>query len=196
MTDIESDAAKKRQLVEAEYFVPSEASLALADLVVSLRPWRDERRVASALRSWANSYSGEGSLDPGLADGAGAIAQQMRELGGLVEPPDDGPMLSMTFGMMRNVAAGRDPTEYDSLGDHVVGFPARTLRRYKQRAREAEENALRLFLAAFQYDLDVAALVHGGRSAAAARRWLERHPGQHAKDAPPPRRGHASIGDV
>jgi hypothetical protein len=117
-----------RQLVEAEHFVPSEGSLALADLVVSLRPWRDERRVSSALRSWANRYSGEGSLDPGLADGAGAVAQQMRALGDLREPPDDGPMLSITFGMLQNVALGRDPTEHDVLGDHVVGIPTRQRR--------------------------------------------------------------------
>jgi len=39
-----------------------------------------------------------------------------------------------------------------------------------------------------QYELDLAALVRGGRKLAATRRWLERHPGMHAKDAPPPRR--------
>jgi hypothetical protein len=195
MTDPESDAAKMRQLVEAEHFVPGEGSLALADLVVSLRPWRDEQRVSSALRSWATRYSGEGSLDPGLADGAGAIAQHMRALGGLLEPLDDGSMLSITFAMLQNVARGRDPTEQDLLVDHVVGIPARTLRRYKQRARESGENPLHLFLVALQYDLDVAGLVRGGRSPGAARRWLQRHPGQHAKDASPPRRGPPSLGN-
>jgi hypothetical protein len=50
-------------------------------------------------------------------------------------------------------------------------------------------------MVALQYDLDVAGLVRGGRSPSAARRWLERHPDQHAKDAPPPRRGLASLGN-
>jgi hypothetical protein len=100
-------------------------------------------------------------------------------------------MLGIVFHMMRNVAMRRAPTEYDLLGDIVRGVPDRTLRRYRQRVREAGGNpgveALGDFMESLQYDLDLAELVRTGRSRAAARRWLQRHPGSHAKDAPPPR---------
>lgn len=181
-----------RQLVDEAGFVPSDAALAVAELIVSLSPWTDEERVARGLRAWANEHWGEGALEPGLADGAGQVAEHLRLLGMLESPPTDSQMLGIAFHMLRNVAAGRGPTEYDSLGEHIVGLNPRTARRYKQRAREAGLNpgidALHMFLASFQYDLDYSALVRTGRTPAAARRWLERNPGKHAKDAPPPRR--------
>lgn len=181
-----------RQLVDDAGFVPSEPALALAELIVCLSPWKDEERVARGLRAWANEHWGAGALEPGLADGAGQVAEHMRCLGMLESPPSAGQMLGIAFHMLRNVAAGRGPTEYDSLGEHIVGLNPRTARRYKQRARDAGLNpgidALHLFLASFQYDLDYSALVRAGRMPGAARRWLERNPGKHAKDAPPPRK--------
>jgi hypothetical protein len=181
-----------RQLVDEAGFVPSEPALALAELIVSLSPCKDEEQVARGLRAWANEHWGEGALEPGLADGAGQVAEHMRLLGMLESPPTDSQMLGIAFHMLRNVAAGRGPTDYDLLGDHIVGFNPRTARRYKQRARAAGLNpgldALHQFMASFQYDLDVAALVRAGRTPAAARRWLERNPGKHARDAPAPRR--------
>lgn len=180
-----------RQLVDEAGFVPSSPMLALAHLIESLSPWTDEEQVSRLLRGWADDHWGDGTLEPGLADGAAQVAEQMRFLGSLPEPPSAGQMLGIAFHMMRNVAAGRGPTEYDSLGDHIVGINPRTTRRYRHRARHQGLNpgldALHLFMASLQYDLDVAALVRGGRTPGAARRWLERNPGKHAGDAPSPR---------
>lgn len=181
-----------RQVLESRSIKPSEAGIALGDIVVSTRPWQDEAKVARALRGWATRYWGEGSLDPGLADGAGSVAEQLRYLGLASPPPDDPSMIGITFHLLRNVARGRPATQYDMLGDHVFDVPSRTMRRYRERARAAGDSqgisALHLFLSALQFDLDVAALVQRGRTPGAARRWLERHPGEHAEDAPPPRR--------
>lgn len=181
-----------RQLVDEAGFVPSGAALALAELIVSLSPWKDEERVAHGLRAWANEHWGAGALEPGLADGAAEVAEHMRLLGDLESPPTADQMLGIAFYMLRNVAAERGPTEYDSLGEHIVGLNPRSARRYKQRARATGlipgTDAVHLVLASFQYDLDYSALVRAGRTPAAARRWLERNPGKHARDAPAPRR--------
>ena len=191
MGSTESDAAKMRHLVEDAQLVPNDAGLALADLVVSTRPWANERVVAVALRSWAERYTHAGTIDSGLQDGASDVAAEMRLIGRWADPPSNADMIGITFHMLHNVAVGRGATEYDLLRDHLVGVPERTLRRYRQRVRDAGGNVgvepLHDFMASLQYDIDVAALVHQGRTPAAARRWLERHPGKHAKDAPPPR---------
>lgn len=191
MTNHESTPDRMRQLVDDAGFVPSSTTLALAHLIESLSPWTDEKRVSRSLRGWANEHWSDGVLEPGLADGAAQVAEHMRLLGSLREPPSTGQMLGMAYHMMRNVAAGRGPTEYDTLDDHIVGINPRTARRYGHRARQAGLNpgldALHLFMASLQYDLDVAALVRGGRTPGAARRWLERNPGMHARDAPSPR---------
>jgi hypothetical protein len=93
--------------------------------------------------------------------------------------------------MLQNVGRARHAREYDTLGDHIKGVPERTLRRYRQLAREAGKDpgldALPIYFSSLQYRLDLYALINAGRTEAAARRWLERHPGKHASDASPPR---------
>lgn len=196
MTSTEARAAKMRQMIDAAGLVPSEGAFALARLVVSTRPWRDENLVASALRDHAGRYWPDGVLDKGLADGAGLVAEQMRAIS-LAGQVSDENMMGIMFGMLHNVARGRQAAAYDLLGDVVRGVPKRTIRRYKQRVREAGGNpgleALGAFLKSLQFDLDVAELVRRGRTPAAARRWLERHPTKHASDAPPPRAANAGT---
>jgi hypothetical protein len=184
-------AAKLRQIAFDAGLVPNEAATSLATAVATHRPWQKEDSFAAALRSWATWHWGEGSLDPGLADGAGEVAAELAIIGRATNPPTDSQAVGIVNLMLQNVALGRRPREYDTLRDHVKGVPARTLRRYRQLAREAGEDpgleALAIYLTRLQQRLDLDALVNGGRTEAAARRWLERHPGKHASDAPPAR---------
>jgi hypothetical protein len=196
MTDPSHALAKMRQAVEDAGMVPSEAALKLLGALIATRPWQDENRTARAIRDWADHHWGEGSLTPRQTDGAADVAGGLSELGRLAPPLTDAQILGAALFMLRNVARSRAPTEDDPLRDHVVGLPARTARRYRQHAREAGlhpgRGGLGLYVRDLQYDIDLAALVHGGRSVHAARRWLERHPHARAKDAPPPRPRRAS----
>jgi hypothetical protein len=184
-------AAKMRQVAFDAGIVPNETAVALAEVVLKHRPWRDENAFAADLRLWARKHWGHGSLEPRMADGASEVASELSVIGRASNPPTDAQALGMTNLMLRNVALGRGPRQYDTLRDHIRGVPARTLRRYRQQAREgggdAGVDALPIYFSNLQYRLDLDSLVLGGRSLAAARRWLQRHPGKHASDAPPAR---------
>jgi hypothetical protein len=188
---IDDVAAKMRQVAFDANMVPSEAAVSLAIAVIRHRPWRDEATFGAALRNWADEHWWEGALEPRLADGAAEVAAELAIIGRASNPPSDAEALGIVHLMLRNVSLGRGPREYDTLRDHIKGVPARTLRRYRQRARRAQRDpgldALPLFLESLQYRLDLGALVRGGRTEPAARRWLQRNPSRHASDAPPPR---------
>jgi len=94
-------------------------------------------------------------------------------------------IVTIALGMLGNVLHGRDPTDYDDLRRVIQGVPDRTMRHYRQLYGDAslEEYSG----GGLQHQLDVAALVHGGRTVTAARAWLRANPGKHATDAPPPR---------
>jgi hypothetical protein len=127
-----------------------------------------------------------------MADGAAEVAIELAVIGRAINSPTDAEAVGIVNLMLQNVALGRGAREYDTLRDHIRGVPARTLRRYRQIASEAGGDpgldALPIYFESLQYRLDLDGLVLAGRSPAAARRWLERHPGKHASDAPPPRR--------
>ena len=185
-------AAKLRQIAFDAGLVPNETATELASIVTQHRPWRDETAFAAALRGWANRRWTKGALEPRIADGAAEVAAEMAFIGRSLNPPTDAQAVGMVNLMLQNVALGRGPREYDTLRDHVKLVPARTLRRYRQQARESSRDpgtdALPIYFERLQYELDLAALVHGGRTVSAARRWLQRNPGKHAADAPPPRK--------
>jgi hypothetical protein len=91
--------------------------------------------------------------------------------------------------MIRDLVRGGAATDYgDPVFDHVQGpgSPSeRTRRRYRR--NWGSRGGGRWFEASFQHDVDVAALVNGGRSYGAALQWLRDHPEERANKAPPPR---------
>jgi len=149
----------------------------LANDLDPLRPWADRAAVRGVF---------EKRLGPGHTDAAEAVAVHLGRIGrarnlGEYSPLD---IAAIAFFMLQNVREGRDPVDYGPV--IPVTGPERTVRRWSR--EYPEEKVLRLL----QQDLDVAALVRGGRTPKAARRWLQLHPGQHAKDAPPPRKRRAA----
>jgi hypothetical protein len=181
--------AYARQVTSGRHTGGKNATNELAAILERLRPWTDRTAMERALRQWTQAHGW-----PDLHGREADVAQDLYRLGGEVTadgiwnaaPPDTETAAGITAFMLRNVAAGRGATEYDLLGDSVKGVPRRTIRHYRH--VHGGVKALGAFFASLQYDIDLAALVHGGRSEAAARRWLERHPELRAKDAPPPRR--------
>jgi hypothetical protein len=170
-------AAKVRQLTGPLSSWPywSDAAWdALVELLRETRPWTAEPAVAKHLEAWAAG-------DVGLPECLDVAA----ELAGIGRLPDQRAssataLAALTFDMLHNVQLRRPPWELGSLGD-VPSLPARTRRRHRaegiayHRQRTRRKRNLR-------------ELMQGGRSESAARRWLQRHPGQGPRDAPPPRR--------
>lgn len=184
-------AARLRQAVVDAGLVPNAAGLDLMEVLDRTRPWADEDEVAKALRRWSDRHWGTGALTPGDADSAAEVATHLAVMGRASNAPSDTQVVGIALHMLINVARGRGPTQSDLLADSVVGVPARTARRYRQLGRGSTDDpslaAFAQFMQNLQYDLDLAALVRGGRSVGAARRWLQRHPSLHARDAPAPR---------
>jgi hypothetical protein len=163
-------------------FLPSPAADPLVQRVEALRPWQDVAKVRRMLAAWSREYT-ETPIDELRTHD---VAEHLAQIGRSTDLPDPEGIAMATFLMIGNVVRGREAAEYDLLRDSVKGWPTRTLRHYHQ--MYGGIHALGRFLEhRVQYDLDLAALVRGGRRLAAARRWLERHPGMHAKDASPPR---------
>lgn len=165
-------------------FVPSPAADALVQRVEALLPWQDVAAVRRMLAAWSTEYTGS-SIDELRAHD---VAEHLALIGRSTDLPGADDAAAIAFFMLGNVARGREAAEYDLLRDTVKGWPARTLRHYRH-LHGGIDGLGRFLEHRVQYELDLAALVRGGRKVAAARRWLERHPGMHAKDAPPPRPG-------
>jgi len=179
-----------------------------------LRPWRDERLVALALQRWMQRPEPEmvlgRSRPPRLGERPAVDPTQLREVARHLRrvaaaEPSIGPnqAAGYAFGMVRNLLASRIATDYGDSFDVITseGPPSRTTRRRyvakaaAERTREKKLGRRSTVLGgevwirdSLQYDLDVAALVTGGRSVEAARQWLRDNRGKHAKDAPPARR--------
>lgn len=164
-------------------FVPSPGADALVQRLEALRPWQDVAAVRRMLAAWSSEYT-DTPVDELRAHD---VAEHLAQIGRSTTLPDPDDAAMTAFLMLTNVARGREAAEYDLLRDTVKGRPARTLRHYRQMYGGIDALG-RFFEHHVQYELDLAALVRGGRSLAATRRWLERHPRMHAKDAPPPRR--------
>lgn len=164
-----------------------------------LRPWANERMVALALREWMQSSLWDHDAETGERiplrlgdelerDAAAKIAAELHDIGQWAPELKPEQILGAIGFMLRNIVAGREATDYGD-GFEVVSGPGAPSARTRQRYASAHgSNAVWAWMReSLQYDLDLAGLVHGGRTKGAARRWLERHPGKHAKDAPPPR---------
>jgi hypothetical protein len=151
---------------------------AFHDSLNRLRPWQEEAATAAVLTFIADNRLRAGHYRE--------VASYLRQIG-RSDPELRAQQAAGIAGfMLGNLAAGREATDYGGGWDHVVGpddepLVPRTTRRHYQDVWHWLRESL-------QYDLDLAALVNGGRSKVAARRWLERHPGKHAKDAPRPRK--------
>ena len=160
--------------------MPGPAFDALCEAMLATRPWTDEEATARRLRAWAETYLKTGSLNPGDADGAAEVAAELHVLAQR-EELDDGSAVGATFFMVHNVSLGRPAGREDRVKDtfHGDGIPARSMRQYRSQPDGWDRVKRRI-----QRELDIAGLMRGGRSEAAARRWLQRNPDKHARDAP------------
>ena len=161
------------------------ADRCLRDALEKLRPWTDEVAVTIALQAWWDGHYGR-PMRGDVADVAAALG----EIGAHWIPlPDAESVTGMTAFSLVKVYKGRKPDDNDMLREVVKGIPASTTRRYRQRFGE---EAFHEYMRHMQYGIDRYQLVKAGRTKAAARRWLERNPGKHFPDAPPPRRPRGS----
>ena len=177
MTPAENDPAKMRH--RRHWTDGGAAILVLEDGLEALRPWTDTAAVASLLQAWLDQVSGR-RVEGGREHD---VAQELRRLGHWEAQLDSESVGGIAFHMLRNVLNRRAPTNYGL--DEVIGLPERTKRRYVEKYGVGAVGAV---LRRLQYEIDLATLVAGGRSAATARRWLARHPGERPSTASPPRR--------
>jgi hypothetical protein len=173
-----------REVVEG--FIPGRAMDELVAIVRDCRPWQAEVAVADAFVAWSVRHGPAPLPKLGAIDIAGCLAGLGRlDLRLNPEIRDDTFVVGIVWYWMANVVRGRGPLEYDLLGDHIDGFPERTMRRWR---RQAGGISLQPAMVRIQRDQDLVGLVRKGYALDTARRWLQRHQGQHAADAPPPRR--------
>jgi hypothetical protein len=137
------------------------------------RPWSSEVEVARGLLRWAGD-----DVDKFVcAD----VAHWLAEIGRHDATGSDLVMALLTRDLLLTALRGWPLREFEWLYEFGAALPARTRRRHRTdgmgyvRSRARRERTLR-------------ALVLGGRTESAARRWMQRNPGKPAKDAPPPQR--------
>ena len=159
---------------------PSPAASALVAVLEAHRPWIDRHELARALAAWTRDYSRPALDELQVYD----VAEHLGGLGPAA-PSDPDELAAMAYFMLRNVAAGRGAAEYGDGFELVVGLSPRTIRYYRRRYGAAGYDQ---WLRRLQQDLGIGALAAAGRQPQAARAWLRRHPGEHAKDARPARR--------
>lgn len=179
-----------------------------------LRPWTDERAVSAVLLRWVIQRPANQATPAALR----SVSRHLRGIGRDHPSITPEQAAGTVLLMIRNIAARRAPTDYGDGFELIQGDAGpsdRTKGRY--RAAFGSDAGLAWLRDSLQQDLDIAALTtcdcrdatrrHGwsdhdaglscrscdcqtftGRSPNAARRWLERHPTLHAKDAPRPRR--------
>ena len=154
---------------------------ALSRTLCSCRPWSDSAAVQAKLARYLER-SGQHPDLLALAD----VAEVLRKIGKEDPGVKAKTIASVAFYLLRNVVQGRNATDYSwgFGGIHESVISPRNRRRY------AEPGGFDRWLSErFQQDLDIAALFNDkGYSLTAARAWLRRHPGLHAKDAPAPHR--------
>lgn len=169
-----------REVIEG--FMPGRTLDELVAIVREGRPWQDQPRVATEFVAWSRRHW-QKPLDPlSSADIAGCLAQLGRlDLDRNPELGSDATVVGIVWHWMANVVRGRGPLEYDLLGDHIRGFRKRTMRRWR---RQTGGTSLAPAMERIQRDQDLVGLLRKGYSIGNARRWLQRHPRQHAKDAP------------
>jgi hypothetical protein len=153
---------------------------ALVGILRGLRPWTRSDVVRNRLHAWTRA-----NVDrPGCQDVADEIARIGRAAN-LLEWSDD-LVADVVHEMLHNVSAGRQPWEH--LGGSLLddtSLPRST--RYRHR-----EDGMDYLYQRRSREATLRALVVAGRSEAAARRWMQRHPGKRAGEAPPPQSRHAT----
>lgn len=155
----------------------------LADVLEHFRPWADELSTADALQNWADTSGVQPPPTSWRPGWAFDLADHLRRIGAMDPDLKGKPCADFAWRMLGNLAAGRDALDDGSFA-HIEGVPSRTRRRYVHDHGPRAETA---WLDKWQRILDRAALVQAGRKPSTARRWLERHPDDHAAAAPPPR---------
>ncbi len=142
--------------------------------------WRDEVQTERAVRAWTRRYSVPEPPDGNFADLAGALKAHGAN-------PGRAAAGAVIYSSWQNLSEGRDVDERALLAS-VFGraVPARTIRRYRANHGSDSAAAGALF-ERLQRQADIQCLMAGGRSRAAARKWLAEH-SQPARTAPPPRR--------
>lgn len=186
-------------VVDDGYFLtPAPVWDALVAAVDGLRPWSDVGAVRAAILTWTRDCS-SAPIDGLDCD---VIAKQLKLIGEATNVPDISGrtfvtsasahgMASLVLRMWADAVGVRDGGVLYGTGfEHVDGLSARTIRDYRSRFGS---DAFHEWLATWQRHLDIAGLVARGRSPQAARAWLRRHPGKHARDAGPPRRINGSA---
>lgn len=161
---------------------PGDAELDAA--LYGLRPWRNRPEVRAVLTSWWQTRIPGSHLDPG---GVEEVATYLSTIGGLVDgegrsatdPANAETIGGMVAFMLVNVAAGRDNADGDWLRRTVKGIKPRTASWYHAKYRGDGMADFFAWANASRHRGDIRGLVAGGKSMAAARKWLERHPGEH-----------------
>jgi hypothetical protein len=152
------------------------------DALEARRPWRARAAVENALQDWWDGHYRQHPMRGDVAE----VAGQLEAIGATWRPlPDAESIAGMAAVMLVNVGAGRRFDDGDFLRQIVVkGVPASTARRLHATHRGHGMDDFSAWLAGVGYRRDLAALVAGGKSEATARRWLQRHPDQHAPASP------------
>lgn len=178
---------------EAWWNAPSEPDpirTALEHLIESLRPLRDSGPVAVALRRWADANGWRNVEVAGIAVALVEplpLQEQLERLPDGEQPAvrkswydqldslSSAQLAAMTVSMLRNVSAGRDPTDYGM--DAIGGITYDARRSYERRYRGLPGGPTYAWLERWQYGQAMHQLMLHGSSESASRRWIQRNPG-------------------
>lgn len=141
-----------------------------------LRPWRNRAAVRAVLTAWWQTRIPGSHLDPG---GVEEVATYLSTIASATDLPDAETIGGAVAFMLVNVAQGRDPADGDWLRRTVKGISPRTARWYHAKYRGDGMADFFAWANAGRHVGDIRGLVAGGMSKAAARKYLERHPGEH-----------------
>ena len=149
MTDWARASAWYRSLPPPRFpnWVDQRPLIDLSERLGRLSPWSRRAAVEHELGEWIASRraAGASGLDTGewAADAVAELADGLWLLGRQDKVPDPDAAAEITIHMLRNVAAGRGATEYDLLGDVVIGIPESSLRRYRDAPRVRLDTVIR-----------------------------------------------------
>ncbi len=146
----------------------------LSDRLGRLQPWSEPGAVEESLHEWLAATGARWlGVEEWWTDPAVALAEALWLLGRGENLPDPDAVAEITLYMLRNLAAGRGATEYDLLGDSVVGVKERTLRRYRDATQVRLDTAIRTLAILGRSDDEIAAEVSRRPQLGTGRRDLD-----------------------